>query len=270
MTTTTQHKDLDFTTYQKRQALYVSESQIRLDSQRIQCSNKFLYVNHRWVKNPYPGYAVVARLNHHENNAVLQSKLAALQLHIAALSSIPVFSLPPESYHQTIANTVSDSRFLEHVRIPNREQGFLHAVRNHFKECTMPPQPSPLVMRPAGLSIFGSSYGMLFSFTSEDPYRFILYFREQFYANAVLHSYDIRQTRPFIGHITLGYFGTDSTQEQKMQFANLIVSLNRSQEFQALPPFIMPRFVLNQYDELSCFNEYPQSPSFPISNPLNP
>jgi hypothetical protein len=215
----------------------------------------------RWTPQPYPGFAVISMVEENPGNTGLPDALQAIQARL--MDDCPwkgaLYPLPAASFHQTVANTLSEERFLKHIVSPGLEPVYPDLIATVFEK--MPVQPARVLpMRLIGLSIFGTALGLLGVFDDEADYCRILNFRSAFYRDPGLQALDIRMTRPFIGHITLAYIEADLTTRQREELAAAVHNINRSLG-DALPAFNQSLTGLRRYHHLSAFlreDDYPQ------------
>jgi hypothetical protein len=214
-----------------------------------------------WAPQPYPGFAVVSMVDENPGNMRLRDALRALQTEL--LEQCPwegaLYPLPVDSFHQTVANTLSEERFLQHIVRPGLEPVYPDLVAMAFEKMTVQPARA-LPMRLIGLSIFGTALGLLGVFENEADYCRILDFRSAFYSDPGLQALDIRMTRPFIGHITLAYIESDLDTRQRSALAAAVHNTNRSFG-DAMPAFDLSLAGLRRYHHLSAFlreDDYPQ------------
>ena len=214
-----------------------------------------------WAPQPYPGFAVVSMVDENPGNTPLPDALKAIQVEL--LEQCPwegcLYPLPASSFHQTVANTLSEERFLQYIVRPGLEPVYPDLIATVFEK--MPVRPaSTLPMRLIGLSIFGTALGILGVFDNEADYCRILDFRSAFYGDPGLQGLDIRMTRPFIGHITLAYIEADLNTRQREELAAAVHRINRSLG-RSLPAFNLSLAGLRRYHHLSAFLrevDYPQ------------
>jgi hypothetical protein len=215
----------------------------------------------RWTPQPYPGFAVISMVEENPGNTALPDALQAIQANLLDLCPWEgaLYPLPAASFHQTVANTLSEDRFLTHIVRPGLERVYPDLIATIFEK--MPVQPArALPMRLIGLSIFGTALGLLGVFDNEADYCRILNFRSAFYSDIGLQALDIRMTRPFIGHITLAYIEADLTTRQRSALAAAVHNINRSLG-DDLPAFNLSLTGLRRYHHLSAFlreDDYPQ------------
>ncbi|MEM9161250.1 MAG: hypothetical protein AAGB46_19565, partial [Verrucomicrobiota bacterium] len=73
----------------------------------------------------------------------------------------------------------------------------------------------------------------------------------------------LRRTRPFIGHITLGYIEDLPNEEEAHKFADGLSSINEKIAEQQLL-FHMPKAELHSYETLSRFDPNPTFPKYKL------
>lgn len=255
--------ELSYSTYQERQLEAVSEAGIKNGLNRAKCSDKFTFDNDHWVKHPYPGYALVSMLDANPDNALLSNVLQAIQADLIWETKLNdyLFQLPAPSFHQTVANSLSAERFLTAIRNKGIEHTYPSMIEEAFSKIVTAPTKEPVRMRIKGLSVFGASIGVLGTFDTVEAFNRIIDFRQQFYADPSLSSLGIKCTRPFIGHITLAYFGQSINSEVSSKLYDKIIQLNTILEKEELF-FTMENTGLRRYDELSVFQDLPNYPKF--------
>lgn len=214
-----------------------------------------------WVPLSYPGFAIISMVDENQDNHGLPGILKAIQADL--LEQCPweesIYPLPSGSFHQTIANNLSEDRFLQHIHRPGLEPVYPDLVARAFTRLPSLPHRA-LPMRLIGVSIFGTALGALGIFDSEPAYQRILDFRAGFYDDPHLSTLDIRMTRPFIGHITLAYIETDLDTTQREMLATAVYDINKQFE-EAMPAFNLSLTGLRRYHHLSAFHreeDYPR------------
>lgn len=215
-----------------------------------------------WVPQSYPGFAVISMVAENPGNENLPAILRAIQAHL--LEQCPweesIYLLPADSFHQTIANTLSEDRFLQQILRPGLEPLYPSLVAGAFARVPGHSSQS-LSMRLIGLSIFGTALGILGVFDDASAYQRILDFRSGLYSDPRLCALDIRRTRPFIGHLTLAYVGGELTAGQREVLASAVHAIN--QDLAAAPPrFRLSLTGLRRYNHLSAFFREEDFPRF--------
>jgi hypothetical protein len=139
-------RELAFHAYNQRQNFEVSAERV------LECAT-----------NEYMGYAVVSMLNANPGNEELLTYLTGIQASLDE-NLQPVngfYMLPPESFHQTVANTLSDGRFKSNILNAGIEPEYPDMVKHAFDKISVNRLQNPIKMRAAGLSVFGTAIGML-------------------------------------------------------------------------------------------------------------
>lgn len=265
MTETTLVVDLSFVDYNDRQCHEVSPERNRERALAAKPSGNFVYHDFAWQPQEYEGFAVVSMLNNNAGNEDLLARLVAIQeeLKYNLQPTCGFYQLPAESFHQTIANTLSADRFKQHILNAGLEGAYPGIVERAFEQITPSETDSRLSMRMIGLSIFGTAIGMLGAFENKEDYNRVTRFRAGFYGNAELAALDIRMTRPFIGHITLSYVEHGLNKNQKDQLAIVVNEINESIAGEKLY-FNIANTGLRRYHHLAAFLNQDNYPDFKL------
>ena len=260
--------DLSFAEYTDRQFRELEPDRLMERAMALRPSGNYKYVGASalpeennagrrpgWLPQSYPGFAVVSMVEENPGNSPLPQLVRALQLQL--MERCPweesIYLLPASSFHQTVANMLSEERFLQGIVRAGLEPEFPRMVAKAFTGipvgCT---HGRTLPMRLIGIGIFGTALGLLGVFEDETAYRRIVDFRAGFYSNSALSALDVRMTRPFIGHITLAYIERELSPRQREQLAVAVSAINDSLEA-AAPSFNLSVTGLRRYHHLSSF-----------------
>jgi hypothetical protein len=254
MTTTLLTKDLSFADYTARQYRELAPDKLMERAMAVRPSGNYRYDGNGWKPQPYPGFAVVSMVEENAGNESVVTVLKAIASGL--IERCPweesIYLLPADSYHQTVANTLSEKRFLDHIVDAGLEAEYPGMVGKAFTRITPAGDSEPLAMKMIGLSIFGTALGVLGVFENEADYQRILHFRSGFYSDPGLAALDVRMTRPFIGHITLAYIETDLTNQKRQHLAAAVHALN-GQLKEVEPVFHLSSTGLRRYEHLSAF-----------------
>lgn len=251
--------DLSYKDYTDRQFRELEEDRLLERALSLRPSGNYRRNGSGWVPQSYPGFAVISMVDENQDNEELPGMLKAVQADLAEQCpwEESIYLLPPGSFHQTVANNLSEERFLEHIQRPGLEPVYPDLVARAFARLPSLPH-RVLPMRLIGVSIFGTALGALGIFDSEPAYRRILDFRTGFYADPHLGSLDVRMTRPFIGHITLAYIERDLDARQRKTLAAAVYDINRQWPAST---FNLSLTGLRRYHHLSAFHreaDYPR------------
>lgn len=255
-------RELAFHAYNQRQNIEISAERIIESVTKAKPAGNFSFDGRKWVPNEYMGYAVVSMLNANPGNEVLSRYLqeiqASLQENLQPVNGF--YMLPPESFHQTVANTLSDVRFKANILNAGIEPVYPDMVKHAFDKISVNRLQNPIKMRAAGLSVFGTAIGMLFTFDNEADYNRILRFRAGLYDDDKLASLDVKMTRPFIGHITLVYIEQKLNKNQKDHLATIVKEINEDVRSKKLY-FLISNTGLRRYDHLA---EFCNADNYPV------
>jgi len=265
MTETAIITDLPFTDYNKRQLYEVSAERNRERALNTKPAGNFIYKNSKWLPQEYEGFAIVSMLSENEGNEALLGRLLSMQeeLKYNLQPCYGFYQLPSESFHQTVANTLSADRFKQQIVYAGLEEAYPGIVEQAFEQIPQEEASAPLQMRMIGLSIFGAAIGMLGIFEDEEYYDRITRFRAGFYGNSGLAALDVRMTRPFIGHVTLTYIEHSLNKNQKDQLATVVTEINESLSGEKLY-FNIGRSGLRRYHHLAEFLKQDNYPDFKL------
>ena len=255
-------EELTYAVYQERQLAETQIAQLLHRSGNIHYGHKFEFHQGQWQAESYPGYAILAMLDQHPGHAALIEKLQDWQEAIIASTALAhkLYPLPPASFHQTIANLLSAEKYFQHIVEAGLVEAFPTIVAKAMAEISPATEQEPIAMRLLGLSLFGSALGVLGVFEKEQDFQRILDFRQQFYHHPDLQAIGIRRTRPFIGHITLLYFGADIQAVDGEKIAHVCAKINA--QLQANPLYFNIQHAhLMRYPHLAEFNHWPHFPN---------
>jgi hypothetical protein len=253
--------DMSFDEYNERQLFELSPDRIEEKTSTAHQANHFLYNNDTWSPLKYEGAAIVSMLDNHPANLPLTNRLVAIQEELKNLLA-PISSyyyLPKESFHQTIANTLSEERFEKHILEPGLEKSYPTLVAKTFDNIPSPHLGKPMEMKMTGLSVFGTAIGILGVFKHQNDYDEIAKFRLAFYEDYQMNQLGIRMTRQFVGHITLAYIESKLDVTEKNILAKAVNDINSSLKNEA-NYFYIGSAELRRYFHLAKFvkpNGYP-------------
>jgi len=264
-TETATMSDLPFVDYINRQTYEVSAARNRERALKTKSAGNFVFQQNKWQPQEYEGFAVVSMLDENEGNAPLLARLISVQqeLKYNLEPQYGFYLLPPDSFHQTIANTLSADRFKQHILYAGLEESYPGLVEQAFDQITSPGEGEPLSMQMIGLSIFGTAIGMLGIFEDKAAYERVTNFRAGFYGNHELAALEVRMTRPFIGHITLAYIEHSLNKNQKDQLAIVVNEINEALHSENLI-FNIANAGLRRYHHLAEFIKRDDYPDFKL------
>jgi len=265
MNTTIDKPTTDFTydDYQARQHFSISSDTIQKQSKILTCADNFVFEEDEWTINPYRGFAVVTVVNNNSGNRYLKKSLALIKDYFNEQLNKheTYFMLPSDSYHQTIANTLSEKRYVDNLEKKGYVSIFPEMTGKVFSRIHLEKRNKPVTMNMIGLNIFGTCIALLGVFKDVADYHTIRSFREQFYNDPDLKDLDVKWTRPFVGHITLAYLGREISGKERIALAKTINDINSTIDFSEAV-FHIDNAELRSYTDLSCFQSKPEYPHF--------
>ncbi len=254
--------ELPFDDYQQRQWHEVSPRGLIARAQKLGPAGKFRREGNAWVPTPYQGHAVLAVLNSTpDNDATARTLSEVQQALMAGFDNRDAFyPLPPASFHQTLANTLSDENYHRQVVRAGIADVYPERVATILGSLAADAGEVP-VMRMVGISLFGTALGVLGVFHEKAAFDRVLALRDLFYGHPDIAALGIKRTRPFIGHITLGYIEANMDEAERVRLVGVVSDLNRGLAEQNLL-FSMPVAELRAYDHLAEFRPLPQLPTY--------
>lgn len=257
--------DLSFDDYNKRQWYEISAERNSERALKATPAGNFHFNENSWSPLEYEGFAVVSMLNENEGNEPLIIRLTEIQKELQYNLSphYAFYQLPVESFHQTVANTLSADRFKANILHAGIELSYPSIVGRAFEQLPVSDNDEPISMKMAGLSIFGTAIGILGVFEDEADYNRIAGFRKGFYSNTELAHLDVKMTRPFIGHITLTYVEHVLNKNQKEHLAHVINEINEALRVESLY-FNISKTGLRRYHHLAEFIKQDNYPDYTL------
>jgi hypothetical protein len=257
-------EELSYQNYQMQQLYEVSNEGMHQRAKSVKKGNKFRLSDSGWEPIKYEGFAILSMVNDNPLNSILAARLKEIQIELAKeFNAKNLYFLPPESFHQTIANLLSEERFRDNVLNKGYEPDFPGVITSAFESIGDSKYTQNIDMKIVGLAIFGSAIGVLGIFNNQVDYERIINFRQEIYTNGTLNQYGITRTRPFIGHITMAYIESNLSEEEKEHLIDICYRINQSLETENLH-FYIEKTSLNSYKDLSCFHSGSDFPSLKI------
>ena len=115
--------DLNYIDYHYKQWKELTYEQQVFRANNTKIAGNFSFENNQWTTQSYYGFGMISMLNHHEKNFILSQLLYETQLQLMSLleeKTSPaihekIYLLPEDSFHQTIANALSNLRYDQHI-----------------------------------------------------------------------------------------------------------------------------------------------------------
>lgn len=255
----TSEMELTFAAYQARQQHEISRAGLVARAESVRPGGRFRRAAGLWRPEPYRGYAVVTMLACDPANAALTEALLDVQRELALGldRSDALYLLPASSFHQTIANTLSAERFDELVVQRGVQAEFAPSLGRVLGVLPVPSNGAgTITMRMIGVSIFSTAIGLLGVFEEEADFERVLACRDHFYGHELTAQLGVRRTRPFIGHVTLGYVENVLDADARGRLVAVTDGINRALAGRELH-FHLPFCELRAYEHLAEFRSLP-------------
>ena len=256
-------EELSYSVYEMRQRDEISRLTLEMRASLLGKGHKFQYQNGVWAPVSYPGISVVSMVDYEGENMKLHATLCDLQSRLAERANLPsaLYMLPPDSFHQTLANTFSADRYEQHIVQAGLVDAYPRLLERAFEAIETDVCDEPICMRLIGFSLFRTAIGLLGVFPDPKDYERVLQFRNGFYGNADLHAIGLVRTRPFIGHITLAYIEDVLENASCGHLVDVISDLNTQIENMDLT-FAISETEPRWYDHLAAFEQRDHFPLF--------
>jgi hypothetical protein len=136
--------DYSYDDYFERQSFEISPDCIREKLATIKKADNFEWVENNWKASSYEGFGVITMVEDHPKNELLITRLQDIQkefdLKLAEKDGdrrSKYFQLPAASYHQTVANLLSNERFQQNIVDRDLLNDFPNIVKEAFEEIEM-------------------------------------------------------------------------------------------------------------------------------------
>jgi hypothetical protein len=226
--------DYSYDSYFQRQSFEITPDCIIEKLATMKKANNFEWIENNWKPNSYEGFGIISMVADHYQNESLISRLKLIQeefdLKLAAKDGnilSKYYQLPTNSFHQTVANLLSNERFQKNIIDRELLNDFPDIIKEAFERCDEEEYFQPIAMKMIGLSVFGTCVAMLGTFVHEGDYERITDIRKRIYNQDILADLEVKLTRPFIGHITLTYFEADFIDSEKANLGKVIIEINQ-------------------------------------------
>jgi hypothetical protein len=255
--------ELTWNEYRRHVHNVVTPESIAARAADIRSGGKFAYAEGGWSPISYPGTAIVSMMNEDSDDDGLVGALRPIRDALGGATEAPdaIYCLSEASYHQTLANTFSDERYRNYVVEPGHAETFPQRIAHAFDAMPATVKGSPVELRLIGISIFQTCIALVADVPNASDYERILAFRDGVYGFESLKEIGLERTRPFLGHVTLAYFGRGFTDEESRALVETVNALNESIALQPIT-FAITSTALRWYDDLSAFQTRPGFPSF--------
>lgn len=257
--------DETYQTYLNRVARLTLPETYKTQLQHIQESPKFkLLPDGSAEAAPFPGYTVCTPTWEEDSlNSEFYNCMQDIQQQLVQqLAPGFMITVPPESFHLTLADLIWDSayRVLQQEN-PNFEQQLQECIQESFKKYPSSlSMGKPIEWQILGLMIRPRAIAVCLAPKDEMSYRRMLELRRCIYQNSDLMALGIEQQYHFTSHITLGYFGKIAADLDRGRLSETLSQLNR----EALPMELIALYVqqaqLRKFDDMMRYYRQPDWP----------
>ncbi|BAU66759.1 hypothetical protein STA3757_41650 [Stanieria sp. NIES-3757] len=206
----------------------------------------------------FPGYSIITPPAEEDSiNQEFYTQLNQLgQKLFEQLDEDIAISLPPESFHFTLADLIWDSTYRQAAaESPNYDQKLQTQIQESFQQYqTLNHFTQTISWELLGFGVRPRAILVYLAPKDQNSYETIIQLRRAIYQNSGLMALGIEQQYDFTGHITLGYFGENITEIGKTQLSQVISQLNDS--LLEIPPLILTvqRAELRKFNDMMQYN----------------
>ena len=253
--------DENYQTYLNRAMRLILPDTYRSQVQHIQESPKFRsHSDQGRQPNPFPGYTIITPPGPEDaDNPELYEWLAQCQQQLVRKLGVNLFaSVPPKSFHLTLADLIWDSAFRVALEENPAFEGQLQqCIAQIFDQSSPITEGKPIELQPIGLMIMTRAIALCLAPIEEHAYDRLLKFRRSVYQNHDLISLGIEQQYYFTPHITLGYFGHIPPEDDLAQLAEIVADLSQEWLDNKHPDFVVRRAELCKFDDMTHYYREP-------------
>ena len=178
----------------------------------------------------FPGYTVITPLGQEDSvNTEFYTHLESLQQELQQkIDSDLLVSLPPETFHLTLADLIWENAYSqaveEDINFEPELRREIKAIFQHYQQGISAHQP--IVWQLLGLVIRPRAIVACLVPKDRESYEAIVQLRRSIYQNETLMGLGIEQQYDYTAHITLGYFGEMANEGVKVGLSNVISEIN--------------------------------------------
>jgi len=198
-----------------------------------------------------------------DNEAFYRSLQELQQRLEQELQTSLMISLPPESFHFTLADLIWENNYRDAVQ-KNSEfdpqlQGRIRESFGQYQELYR--TSYPIYWQFFGVIVMPRAIGICLVPKDEESYQRVVEFRRCIYQNPGLIGLGVEQQYHFTAHITLGYFGEIPAQLERDRMSRMLSDLNEEWLAREDNSFWVKRAELRKFDDMTYF--YRES-DFPV------
>lgn len=253
--------DENFQTYLNRAMRMTLPETHRTQVQHIQESPKYEPDPTTGLKAvPFPGYTIITPPGQDDvaENQPLFMALEQVQKQLIEQLGADLFALvPASSFHVTLADLIWDGAYRHATEDPSFEPQLRDRLGQIFQECTPIQENKPIPFQVLGLMVMTRAVAVCLAPTDEHAYDRILKFRRSIYQNHDLIGLGIEQQYYFTPHITLGYFGSAPTPDQRLAMGDIFVNLHQQWLEQEPQLYSVARAEVRKFDDMTRYYREP-------------
>ncbi|TVQ42198.1 MAG: DUF1868 domain-containing protein [Gloeocapsa sp. DLM2.Bin57] len=202
----------------------------------------------------FPGYTIMTPpYAEDQDNQAFYNSLQECQAELVkALDSELLISLPPESFHLTVADLVWDSTYLAGVK---ENPDFDNILKQEANNCFDKYKESEkfdkaIELQLLGLTVFPRALAICLVTKTESDYLHIMNIRQAVYQNRLMIALGVQQQHSFVGHVTLGYFGEVNPESHSDRLLEIITKINEQWIDKETPTLKIQRIQLRKFDNM--------------------
>jgi hypothetical protein len=202
----------------------------------------------------FPGYTIMTPpFGEDKDNQAFYESIQNCQAQLAQeLDSELLITVPPESFHLTIADLVWNGNYLAGVKEnPDFEAILKQEVQNTFdKYQELRTVNQSIELQLLGLTIFPRALAICLVAKGESDYVHLTEIRQGVYQNRPLIALGVQQQYSFIAHVTLGYFDKVNPKSDRDRLLATITKINEQWIDKDIPIFKIQRVQLRKFDNM--------------------
>lgn len=212
----------------------------------------------------FPGYSVLTPpWADDSHNAIFYQNLKVCQDQLLAqLNPGLMMSVPPESFHLTLADLIWDSAYKHASENPQFDEKLRSCIAEIFEQAKYSiASDKQICWQPLGFMLMPRALAVCLVSKDEESYDRIIKLRRAIYQNSGLIALGIEQQYRFTAHITLGYFGEIPSDFDRDRFSNMLSELNQQWLQEEPPEFWSHTAELRKFDSMTNYYRDPDWPT---------
>lgn len=202
----------------------------------------------------FPGYTIMTPpfAEDEENQGFYNLIEASQEQLVTEMGSQLVVTVPPASYHLTVADLIWDSNYLARIKEnADYETNLRKEVDNSFQEYKrFQTSEITIEFQLLGATIFPRGLVICMVAKTETDYQEITKMRQHIYQNRALIALGVQQQYLFTPHITLGYFGEIPPDFERDRLLTTLGKINEQWIDKETPAFKVRRVQLRKFDNM--------------------